>query len=172
MSLPDTPWLPKIRESKTLTIRNEAEIGLWSGVLAEAVPIFNQKIMNALKYELVAELRANVIVKVAGSGPDEPELGATATHGVARRWAVSRGIRDAVIFLPAKPWQSHKNVLLMILMHEMAHAAGLEKHASDGIFMTLPNISNDGKISATKTSKPMPPFFFSNKTVTRMRAIW
>lgn len=164
--------MPRIRDTKTLTIRNDAEIGLWTGVLAEAVPIFNQKIMKALKYDLVAEGRANVIVKIAGSGKDDPQLGATATHGVARRWAGNRGIEEAEIYLPSQPGQSHKNVLLMILMHEMAHAAGLEKHASDGIFMTLPNISHDGKITATKTSKPMPPFFFSNKTVTRMRAIW
>jgi len=57
-------------------------------------------------------------------------------------------------------------------MHEMAHAAGLEEHSNDGIFMTLPNIGNNGKISATKNGKSMPPFFFSNRTVTRMRTIW
>jgi len=81
------------------------------------------------------------------------------------------GVIEAEIFLPSDP-QKHANVLLMIFMHEMAHAAGLEEHANDGIFMTVPNIDESGNIKATKTSKSMPPFFFSNKTVTRMRAIW
>lgn len=172
MSKPDTSWMPKIREKKLLTIRNDAEIGVWSGVVAEAIPIFNQKMMNAVKYELVPEGRANVIVKIAGAGKDDPKLGATATHGVARRWIGNRGVEEAEIYLPAQPSQGHKNVLLMIMLHEMAHAAGLENHASDGLFMTLPNISATGKISATKGGKSMPPFFFSNKTVVRMRAIW
>lgn len=172
MSKPDVSWIPKIRDLKTLTIRNDAETGLWSGLVTQAVPIFNQKIMKAMKYDLVVEGKANVIVRVAGGGKDDPKLGATATHGVARKWTGNRGLEEAEIYLPAQPWQSHKNVLLMILMHEMAHAAGLEDHANDGIFMTLPNIDNNGKISATKGGKSMPPFFFSNKTVTRMRAIW
>jgi len=172
MSKPDTPWKPKIRETKILKIRNEAEGVLWSGVVADAVPIFNDKILGALKYEIVTEGRTNVVVRVAGGGKDDPQLGATATHGVARRWAGNRGIEEAEIYLPAQPWQSHPNVLKMILMHEMAHAAGLEEHSSDGIFMTLPNIDQTGNITATKTSKAMPPFFFSNKTVTRMRKIW
>lgn len=164
--------MPKIRDTKILTIRNDADVGLWSGVVASSVPIFNDKIMKALKYDIVTEGKANVVVKVAGGGKDDPKLGATATHGVARRWAGNRGIEEAEIYLPAQPWQSHKNVLLMILMHEMAHAAGLEEHANDGIFMTLPNISESGQISATKQGKVMPPYFFSNKTVVRMRAIW
>lgn len=172
MSKPDVSWIPRIRDLKTLTIRNDAETGLWSGLVAQAVPIFNQKMMNAMKYDLVVEGKANVIVRVAGGGKDDPKLGATATHGVARKWTGNRGLEEAEIYLPAQPWQSHKNVLMMILMHEMAHAAGLEEHANDGIFMTLPNIDNNGKISATKGGKSMPPFFFSNKTVTRMRAIW
>ncbi|HEV8593597.1 MAG TPA: hypothetical protein VGQ55_15940 [Pyrinomonadaceae bacterium] len=172
MSEPDVSWMPKIKDTKILTIRNDAEVGLWSGLVTQCVPIFNEKIMKAMKYDLVTEGKANVIVKVAGAGKDDPKLGATATHGIARRWKGNRGIEEAEIYLPAQPWQSHKNVLLMILMHEMAHAAGLEDHANDGIFMTLPNIDNNGKISATKGGKSMPPYFFSNKTVIRMRAIW
>ena len=168
MSKPDTSWTPKIRDTKTLKIRNEAEVALWSGIVAASVPIFNDKIMKALKYELATEGKANVVVKVGG----HPKLGATATHGVASRWAGNRGIEEAEIFLPAQPSQSHRNVLLMILMHEMTHAAGLEEHSNDGIFMTLPNIDHKGNISATKNGKSMPPFFFSNRTVTRMRTIW
>jgi hypothetical protein len=140
------------------------------GIVAASVPIFNDKIMKALKYELVTDGKANVVVKVGGGGKDDPKLGATATHGVARRWIGNRGVEEAEI--PAQPWQSHRNVLLMISMHEMTHAAGLEEHSSDGIFMTLPNVDNNGNISATKKGKSMPPVFFSNRTVTRMRTIW
>lgn len=172
MAEPDIPWMPKVRETKALRIRNEAEQGLWTGVVAQCVTIFNDKIMKAVKYEIVTEGKANVVVKVAGASKDDPKLGATATHGVARRWKGNRGIEEAEIYLPAQPWQNHTNVLYMIMMHEMAHAAGLEEHASDGIFMTLPNIDQNGKISATKNGKSMPPYFFTNKTVMRMRAIW
>ena len=172
MAEPDIPWMPKVRDTKILTIRNEADVGLWSGLVAASVPIFNDKIMKALKYNIVTEGKANVIVKVAGAGKDDPKLGATATHGVARRWKGNRGIEEAEIYLPATPWQSHRNVLQMILMHEMAHAAGLEEHASDGVFMTLPNVDANGNISATKGGRKMPAFFFTNKTITRMRAIW
>ena len=31
-----------------------------------------------------------------------------------------------------------------VTLHEMTHAAGLEEHSNDGIFMTLPNIDNNG----------------------------
>lgn len=172
MSKPDTPWIPKIRDTKTLRIKNEAEVGLWSGIVGESVPIYNQKMMKAMKYELVTDGRAEVVVRIAGGQKDDPKLGATATHGVARRWIGNRGVEEAEIYLPAQPSQAHKHVLLMIMMHEMAHAAGLEEHSNDGIFMTLPNIDNKGRISATKNGKKMPPYFFTNKTVTRMRAIW
>jgi hypothetical protein len=128
--------------------------------------------MKAMKYEIVTEGKADVVVKVAGAGKDDPKLGATAVHGVARRGRGDRGIVEAEIFLPAQPWQNHRNMLYMILMHEMAHAAGLYDHTSDGILMTLPNVDQNGKITSTKFSKPMPPYFFTNKTVTRMRAIW
>jgi hypothetical protein len=172
MPKPDAPWTPKIRDKKLLTIRSDAETGVWTGVVSDSVPIFNQKMMGAVKYELVAEGRANVIVKIAGGGKGEPKFGATATHGVARRWRGDKGVEEAEIYLPEQPSQSHKNVLLMIMLHEMAHAAGLEDHANDGLFMTVPNINANGTISATKGGNSMPPFFFSNKTVTRMRAIW
>ena len=128
--------------------------------------------MNVMKYEIVTEGKANVVVKVAGGGKDDPKLGATATHGVARRARGDRGIEEAEIFLPAQPWQNHRNALYMILMHEMAHAAGLYEHTNDGILMTLPNISENGKITSTKFSKPMPPYFFTNKTIVRLRTIW
>jgi hypothetical protein len=172
MAEPDVPWEPKVRAKKILKIKNEAEQGLWAGVLAQCVPIFNDKIMKAMKYEIVTEGKADVVVKVAGGGKDDPKLGATATHGVARRGRSDNGIVEAEIFLPAQPWQNHTNVLYMIMMHEMTHAAGLYEHTSDGIFMTVPNISEKGMISSTKFSKPMPPYFFTNKTITRMRAIW
>jgi hypothetical protein len=171
MSKPDTPWIPRIRKGKKLTVYNGAEIGLWSGLVPAAVPIFNQIILKAMEYELTTDDSADVVVKIAGGGDGEPALGKTATHGVARRYIGSRGVEKAVIFLPSEPWQKHKNMLLMILMHEMAHAAGLEKHASDGVFMTLPNVDG-GKITAVKGGRVMPPFFFSNKTVTRMKANW
>ena len=60
----------------------------------------------------------------------------------------------------------------MIVMHEMTHAAGLEEHANDGIFMTLPNIDATATSRPPRSGKSMPPFFFSDRTVIRMRAIW
>ena len=172
MAGPDKPWMPKVRDTKILKIRNNAEVGLWSGIVAQSVQIFNEKIMKAMQYELVSEGRAQVVVKVAGSGKHDPVFGATAVHGKTEIGNGLKGVEEAEIFVPAQPSKSNTNVLLMIMMHEMAHAAGLEEHASDGIFMTVPNIDENGVITSTRDSKKMPPFFFSNKTVTRMRKIW
>ena len=173
MSKPDTPWMPKVRETKTITLFNEADKGFWAGVIREAVTTFNQKAMNSVKYEIVDEKRkAKAVVKIAGSGKDDPRLGADARQGLARRWAGNRGIEEAEIFLPETPWNTHRNMLMMIMMHELTHCAGLEEHANDGIFMTLPNVDEKGNIFSTRESKKMPPFFLSNKTVMRLRAIW
>ena len=170
--MPDKPWEKKIRDTKTLRIRNNAEIGLWSGIAAQSVTIFNEKMMNAMKYELVSEGKAQVVIKIAGSGKHDPVFGASAVHGKTEIGNGLKGVEEAEIFLPAQPSKTNTNVLLLIMMHEMAHAAGLEDHANDGIFMTVPNIDENGGITSTKNSKKMPPFFFSNKTVLRMRTIW
>jgi|SRR5215213_8848847 len=170
--MPDKPWEKKIRDTKTLRIRNNAEIGLWSGIAAQSVTIFNEKMMNAMKYELVSEGKAQVVIKIAGSGKHDPVFGASAVHGKTEIGNGLKGVEEAEIFLPAQPSKTNTNVLLLIMMHEMAHAAGLEDHANDGIFMTVPNIDENGVITSTKNSKKMPPFFFSNKTVLRMRTIW
>jgi len=169
--MPDKPWTPKIRDTKVLRIRNNAEVGLWSGIVAQSVTVFNEKIMKAMQYQLVTE-NAHVVVKIAGSGKHDPKFGDSAAHGETEIGNGLKGVEEAEIFLPAQPSQSQNNVLLMIMMHEMTHAAGLEDHASDGIFMTVPNIDQNGIITATKNSKAMPPFFFSNKTVVRMKKIW
>ncbi len=174
------PWAPKFRntKTKTLKIRSNAEAGVWTGIVAQSVDIFNEKIMKAMRYELVTEGGAQVVVKIAGSSKNDPKLGTSSVHGKTFKGRGEgmgkdmNGVIEAEIFLPSDPSQTHTNVLLLILMHEMAHAAGLEEHANDGIFMTVPNIDQNGIITATRNSKKMPPFFFSNKTVTRMRAIW
>ena len=74
MAEPDIPWMPKVRDTKILTIRNDADVGLWSGLVTTSVPIFNDKIMKALNYNIVTEGKANVIVKVAGAGKDDPKV--------------------------------------------------------------------------------------------------
>ncbi len=157
MSKPDMPWAPKFRSTKILKIRSHTEAGVWTGVAAQSVEIFNAKIMKAMSYELVTEGGAQVVVKIAGSGKNDPKLGVSSVHGKTFKGrgegmgADMTGVIEAEIFLPSNP-QKHANVLLMIFMHEMAHAAGLEEHANDGIFMTVPNIDESGNIKATKTS--------------------
>ena len=169
--MPDKPWEKKIRDTKTLLIRNNAEVGQWSGIVAQAVTTFNEKIMKAMSYELVSEGKAHVVVKISGSGAHDPKFGDSAVHGKTYVGEGGKGLVEAEIFVPAQVTQSHTNVLLHIMLHEMTHAAGLEDHADDGIFITVPNIQN-GVITSTKYSKKMPPFFFSNKTILRMRKIW
>jgi len=169
--VPDKPWEKKVRVTKTLLIRNNAEVGQWSGIVAQSVQIFNEKIMKAMKYELVSEGKAHVVVKIAGSGKHDPVFGNSALHGKTESGDGGAGLVEVEIFVPAQVTESHTNVLLHIMMHEMTHAAGLQDHADDGIFITVPNIQN-GIITSTKYSKKMPPFFFSNKTILRMRKIW
>lgn len=177
MSKPDEPWIESVRKSKELVIRSEAESGVWTGVLKECVPIFNRIALKAMSYRIAgAEDKAQVVLKIAGSGKDDPKL-AGGTHGIARK-AIQRagrggiGIVEVEIFLPSQPSRLSKNMILMIVLHEMGHAAGLEEHTNDGVMMTLPNEDNTGKIYSTKKSKRMPPFFLTNKTVSRLRTIW
>ena len=171
MAEPDKPWTPKIRSTKKLRIRNNAEAGAWAGIAAQAVPIFNNNAMKAMEYELAAEGRAEVVVKIAGTGKHDPVFGQNAVHGKIFYGNGLKGLEEAEIFLPGSVTH-HTNVLLLILLHEMAHAAGLVEHANDGILMNVPNISANGVITATKTSKKMPPFFLSNKSVIRLKKIW
>jgi len=172
MADPDKPWEPKIRSTKKLKIKNNAEVGMWSGMVAQAVPIFNTGAQKAMEYELVSEGKAEVVVKIAGANKSDPKFGTTAVHGKTFYGNGLKGLEEVEIFLPAQITQNQTNVLLHILMHEMAHASGLVEHSSDGILMTVPNIYPDGSISSTKTSKKMPPFFLSNKTVVRLKKIW
>ena len=145
---------------------------MWSGIVAQAVPIFNEKAMKAMEYELVSEGKAEVVVKIAGGNKSDPKFGESAVHGKTFYGNGLKGLEEVEVFLPAQITNNQTNVLLMILLHEMAHAAGLVEHSSDGILMTVPNIDASGNITATKYSKKMPPFFLSNKSVVRLKKIW
>jgi hypothetical protein len=172
MADPDKPWESKIRSTKKLRIKNNAEVGMWSGMVTQAVPIFNRTAQKAMEYEIVSEGKAEVVVKVAGANKSDPKFGDTAVHGKTFYGDGGQGLVEVEIFLPAQITQNQTNDLMQILLHEMAHASGLVEHSSDGILMTVPNIWPDGSISSTKTSKKMPPFFLSNKTVVRLKKIW
>jgi hypothetical protein len=172
MAEPDKPWDPKIRSTKKLRIKNNAEAGMWSGIVTQSVPIFNNAAVKAMEYELVSEGKAEVVVKIAGANKSDPKFGDSAVHGKTLYGNGLKGLEEVEIFLPAQITQSHTNVLLHILLHEMAHAAGLVDHSSDGILVTVPNIYANGTLSATATSKKMPPFFLSNKTIVRLKKIW
>lgn len=171
MSEPDKPWDPKIKSTKKLRIKNNAEVGMWSGIVAQAIPIFNNA-QNAMAYDPVSEGKTEVVVKIAGANKGDPKFGDSAVHGKTFYGDGGQGLVEVEIFLPAQITQSHTNVLLHILLHEMAHASGLVEHSSDGILMTLPNIWPNGSISSTKNSKKMPPFFLSNSSITRLRKNW
>lgn len=177
MSKPDEPWIKSVRNSKELVIRSEAESGVWTGVLQECVPIFNRIALKAMSYKIAgAEDKANVVLKIAGSGKDDPEISG-GTHGKTRRGKQVSGrggvgIIEVEIFLPAQPSGVSKNMILMIVLHELGHAAGLEEHTSDGVMMTVPNENAKGQVFSTPQTKKMPPFFFTNKTVNRLRTIW
>ena len=172
MAEPDKPWEPKVKTTKTLRVKNKAEAGMWSGLVTQAVPIFNTSAQDAMKYEIVTEGKAEVVVKIAGAGKHDPKFGDSAVHGKTEYGNGLQGLSEVEIFLPAQITQNQTNVLLMILLHELAHAAGLVEHSSDGILMTIPNIDANGNITATKTSKKMPPFFLSNKSIIRLKKNW
>ena len=147
-------------------------------MVEQAVDIFNQKAMKVLRYELATEGGAQVVVKVAGASKSDPKFGTSSLHGKTSKGTEvakgpsGNGVIEAEIFLPPDPVNKHANVLLHILLHEMTHAAGLEEHANEGILITVPNIDENGNITAVRGGKKMPPFFFSNKTMIRLRKIW
>ncbi len=177
MGKPDEPWISSIRANKELVIRSEAESGVWTGVLQECVPIFNRIALKAMSYRLAgAGEKANVVLKIAGSHKDDPKV-AGGKHGITRRHKQQAGrggigVIEVEIFLPSQPTADSKNMITMIILHELGHAAGLEEHTSDGVMMTVPNENAKGQVFSTPQTKKMPPFFFTNKTVNRLRTIW
>ena len=145
---------------------------MWSGIVTQAVPVFNRSAQKAMEYELVDEGKADVVVKVAGANKSDPKFGDSSVHGKTFWGDGGKGLVEVEIFLPPQITQNQTNVLMQILLHEMAHASGLVEHSSDGILMNAPNILADGSISSTRDSKKMPPFFLSNSTVVRLKKIW
>src|SRR5215831_5282779 len=101
MADPDKPWEAKIRSTKKLRIKNNAEVGMWSGLVTQAVPIFNRAAQNAMEYELV-DAKAEVVVKVAGANKSDPKFGETAVHGKTFYGNGDRGLVEVEIFLPAQ----------------------------------------------------------------------
>ena len=54
---------------------------MWSGMVTQAVPIFNRTAQKAMEYGIVSEGKAEVVVKVAGANKSDPKFGDTAVHG-------------------------------------------------------------------------------------------
>jgi hypothetical protein len=100
---------------------------------------------------------------------------ASAEHGITRmfRDEASTEILNVEIYLPERSTKTHPNYLLFIAVHELIHACGLDngEHSDDGVFVTSPNLGN-GKISSTKSSKPMPPLFFNESTQAKLSRAW
>jgi hypothetical protein len=178
----DNPWNQRVRDQKQLTYFDGSSVGKWSGITKLAVNEFNNLAQGIVKYVPAKDKDgADVVIGVADGvahfpfdGTDNPIVfSKTAAHGQTRTFGYSDGLAKAAVFMPSSITETHKNILIYVVAHELVHACGLVRHDNDGVFMTVPNIDHaKHTISAIKGSKAMPPFFFSASTISRLSAIW
>ncbi len=167
-------WDRSVRKTGQVTVFNGLETGAWSGIFAQALAAFNK--ISHLDMKMVegkSKGSANIVMELS----DGKGLGFSGTmlHGKTRMYrdGDSGAIMNVECFLPATPRHNHPNYLLFIAVHELVHAMGLDndEHASDGVFITLPNMQ-EGKIFSTKGSKKMPPLFLNASTRSKLQAAW
>lgn len=176
----DRPWISGIRSSRELTYFNGANVGKWSGIVDLAATAFNKMPDSFVTYKKTKDkASANVVLGVTDGNGSFPYAGVDSpivlhkhqVHGKTRTFDLGSGIEKAAIFLPSAPSQDHKNYLIFIVAHELAHACGLEDHQQDGLLLSPPNMFA-GKIFASADSPKMPPLFLGAKAAGRMQAIW
>ncbi len=175
-----TPWERKIRATGKLLVYNDISVGRWATVFQLAMETFNKHMKPAgvQLEEATSKGKANVIMKLMKS---------TAMHGKASiglRYPQQDVIMEAEFFLPDDPQHSDPSgmvpasvdVMQIIAVHEMIHAAGLANrdHGGDGIFYS-PLMQRDGKLYVpVKGRNPtlMPPIRIGNSIIYKVKKLW
>jgi hypothetical protein len=199
------PWLTHIRDTGTLTIFNGMSAGIWANIFALALRSFN-RFSEQTGVTLVKardKQTANVIMKL-GDGAVSYDyrdgnqtktrtiegFSGTTLHGLTGTVAYGGEISKAHVFLPVTPQvtdfdrrgneikkSAGQGILECIAVHELIHAAGLDKksdHGGDGVFYDRLT-PQDGKMyvpEAGKNQRLMPPVRFGDTIVGKLKELW
>ncbi|MGI8639256.1 MAG: hypothetical protein ACR2MG_04810 [Pyrinomonadaceae bacterium] len=190
------PWISSVKDTGKLKIYNELA-GKWKIIFHLALESFKTLGLSVNIEKTVNKEQANVLMrlanKVAKYDYDEQSFtqpfSGTALHGLTMQLSRDGEIEKAVIFLPETPQTSvgyirgklvvesvSQDIMLGIAVHELIHACGLENsdHADNGIFYFPLAISGKKLIvpEKDKNNKPMPPFFLSPITISKVQSLW
>ena len=185
-------WYRQIRAAKKLRVLNKAQS--WAVSVNAAIKLF-----NALSFgvELLAadqEKDANVVTLLATSAKDTypypfrkttigpgDKFDPSQLHGAAANAYDSRDLIEfSVIFLPGKVKKPTKNQKMMLALHELIHAAGLDGwHDTEGIMYPRFIAQDEGVIElrAGREARPdgevpMPPVRVGHQTLCKMKSLW
>jgi hypothetical protein len=183
-----TPWLKRIRKTGQLTVYNKATA--WKVAVDAAISSFNNLSFGV---QLVAEKEENAanIVLMLAQGPQQykyygdtaktlPDFKADALHGQASTLTdvKKNEIFFAAVFLPGKVKKATDGQKLVIVVHELIHACGLndqkKDHDSAGIMFAQMKEADGGLIEylPEKGVKPMPPIRVGSQTLCKMALLW
>lgn len=192
------PWTASIKSGGRLSVAPPS--GSWSDVVRDALRQFNNiSRSHHLCVTLVpGEGSAQVVVAAASSNISfaydgttySERFGGSGLHG--RTFQVQRqgsGIEKAYIFLPERPMVNTprgqrpvgRGVKLLIAIHELVHACGLEDadHSDDDLFCGFPSVDYGSTAAADKVTvasrgitRRMPPLVLLGTTARLIKELW
>ena len=199
------PWNATVTASKTLHVYPAPSItkGTWKHVFAKAIVEFNalaKKNGVGVKLDISTTAPsmpggAEVSVESA-AGPLSGSYGGsswgpiafsgTSIEGYTVQPRVSGKLDNVFVFLPAtptiKPFKGAPRpvgeaVNMLILLHELVHACGLQNtdHATDDMFQGYPDVDVGATPSSDTIRIPggkMPPFVLGGATVKKLKSLW
>jgi hypothetical protein len=201
-----TPWTKKIKQTGKLSVYADPSMGgIWSGVFRRALHDFNTLSSHHKLRVTLTESKtgggADVTV-AAASGVASSSYGGDSmqdtftgkelkgrTHQYAYKLGAAQAMEKAFVFVPATPQISSPNgiraagadVLRVILVHELFHAAGLQNgdHTNDDLFYGNPqpavgDTPAGDRLSVSLGGKQvkLPPLILSAVTAGKVRDLW
>lgn len=180
-------WFKRFREQKQLAVWNKAKS--WAGPVAAAIKTFND-LAFGLKLVVAAEEKDTKIMIVLAAGPmtdtgpygekveTGPKFKADGLHGHCHALVDKRNeIYFAGVFIPANVAKTNSDQKLVVVLHELIHACGMDEHDQDGIMFDSFQPKDDGLIELrdadkNKGVKAMPPIRVGAKTSCIMKMLW
>lgn len=155
-----TPWIRSVRDTKTLRVYDGIGGGTWANIYAFSLDAFNNfaRSTGIRMVRAADEQQANVVMRLGDGTANyeyegttyEKTFSPTGLHGLTRTPTRDGVIEKAFVFLPARPQvtdfdnrgnpfekMASQDVMKVIAVHELIHAAGLNEHSDhggDGIF--------------------------------------
>lgn len=182
-------WDEHIRKTGQLAVYNTDKS--WANVVDAAMKIVNDLSFGVELVKASDEGSANIGVVVA-TGPTSktfesayyrkitartrPEFDPKKLHGQtsAVSDAKSKEIVYSVVFLPGSVPQVTKSQRVVVAVHELIHACGMDEHDDRGIMYPIMIPDGTGLIEQLhdKTATSMPPIRVGPKTSCIMKMLW